>query len=314
MSERNLTLYERMMTMSKTLITSNDPKGRQATDIFRATYDQAKLDDERAQRLNENGGELKTGIAKLIEELSATNQFAGEEVRSSYSYPKGYSVLALAKQIDILRKIFNLSLGDTIAFVENVLPKLKLPEGAEGWFAIPSVDAVANRFFPEVADPAEKYCWAVDLVLEKLGSSRKFYNYRRGQITPERLQRVERTAQMLAEIAKVQTGDILIIPAQFGKRHAGKSVRRAREVFRADEFGFGAFEGGCMLLTHPEREQLWEQLHMDLLGDKFDDPGNDLRFALAPLFGFSDGQLEFGMSGFHGTYERYGSVSGFLPQ
>lgn len=302
------------MTMSTTLITSNDPKGRQATDIFRTTYDQAGLDDERAQRLNENGGELKAGIAKLIEALSATNQFASEEVRSNYSYPNGHSVLALSKQIDILAKIFNLSLGDTIAFVENVLPKLKLPEGAEGWFAVPSVDAVAKQFFPEVTDPAEKYCRCVDLVLEKLGSSRKFYNYRTGQITPARLQRVERTVQMLAEIAKVQTGDILIIPAQFGKRHAGKSVRRAREVFKANEFGFGAFEGGCMLLTHPEREQLWEQLHMDLPGDKFDDPGDVQRFANAPIFHFNDGKLKFDMDWFSDAHERYGSVSGFSPQ
>ena len=300
--------------MSKTLITSNDPKGRQATDIFRAAYDQAELDDDGGQRLNENGGELKAGILELIKKLSVTNQFADEEVRTNYTYPNGHSVLALHKQIDILAKIFNLSRGDTIAYVENVLPKQKLPEGAEGWIAIPSVEAVAKRFFPEVTDLAEKYCRCVNLVLEKLGKSRKFHNYRVGQITPARLQRTERTAQALTEIAKTQTGDILIIPAQFGKRHSGKSVRRARECFKANEFGFGAFEGGCMLLTHPEREQLWEQLHMDLQGDKFDDPDNDQRFAGAPLFSFRDDKLEFGMNWFSHAHERYGSVSGFLPQ
>ncbi|MEK7142123.1 MAG: hypothetical protein AAB818_00890, partial [Patescibacteria group bacterium] len=76
--------------MSQTLITSRDPKGLHAVGLFEAVYNKSKLDEARAQRLNERGGELQDGIAKLIAELSVSNQYANEEVRSSYTYPKEY--------------------------------------------------------------------------------------------------------------------------------------------------------------------------------------------------------------------------------
>ncbi len=50
-----------MMSMKKSLntsalVTADSPKGRRATDTFRAQYDKAGLDEERAQILNENPG------------------------------------------------------------------------------------------------------------------------------------------------------------------------------------------------------------------------------------------------------------------
>ncbi len=56
--------------MSDTLITSNDPKGRHATDLFRSAYDNACLDDKRAQRLNEHGGDFQKGIGELIARIT----------------------------------------------------------------------------------------------------------------------------------------------------------------------------------------------------------------------------------------------------
>jgi hypothetical protein len=52
-----------MMTMSKktTLITSDDPKGQQFIALCRVAYNKAKLDDTRAQRLNEHGGDRQFG-------------------------------------------------------------------------------------------------------------------------------------------------------------------------------------------------------------------------------------------------------------
>ncbi|MDP1709756.1 MAG: hypothetical protein Q8L21_02630 [Candidatus Komeilibacteria bacterium] len=56
--------------MSTTLITSRDDKGRHAVGLFEVAYNKAGLDDDRAQRLNERGGELQDGITKLIAELT----------------------------------------------------------------------------------------------------------------------------------------------------------------------------------------------------------------------------------------------------
>ena len=297
--------------MSRKLITSRDPKGLRAVGLFKAVYNKSKLDEVRAQRLNERGGELQDGIAKLITELSQVHQYANEEVRSSYMYPKEYKgPKPIADQIKALAKIFDLDPSQALEFAKN-LPAL--PEGAEGWFAIPSVDALAKKHFPEVTDPVQKYCQAVQLVHAKIAASRSFYNYREGQITPAQLRVHARTAHALDLIAETQKGDILIVPCQLGMRHRGQSVRRAREVFVANEFGLGSLAVGSIVLTHPERLVRWEELDMDCSGDEFS-PGADGGFSRSPCFYF-DGGVWF-VARFVGVPPRdgFGSVSGFLSQ
>ncbi|MBI4136125.1 MAG: hypothetical protein HY481_01030 [Candidatus Vogelbacteria bacterium] len=306
------------MTMSQTLITSRDPKGLHATGLFEAVYNKSKLDDARAQRLNEHGGELQDGIAKLIAELSVSNQYANEEVRSNYTYPKEYKgPKPINDQIKAIAKIFGLDPGQAIEFAKN-LPAL--PDGAEGWFAIPSVEALAEKHFPEVTDPTEKYCQAVQLVHQKIAASRSFHNYREGQITPAQLRVSARTAHALASLAETQKGDlpigqagILIVAAQLGLRHRGQSVRRAREVFVANEFGLGSLAVGSIVLTHSERLVRWEELDMDCAGDEFS-PASDGRFSYAPDFYFGDDRVRFDTIDISHAGDCYGSASAFLPQ
>ena len=135
-----------MMTTKK-LITSDDPKGRQATDLFRGAYNKAQLTEEQAQRLNENrSGEFTTELLQLIQKCSATNQYANEVASSSYTYPKEYKgPKPIAGQIQAIVDIFGLEPKEAMEFAKN-LPTL--PEGAEGWFAVPRVSAMAKKFFP----------------------------------------------------------------------------------------------------------------------------------------------------------------------
>jgi hypothetical protein len=299
------------MTMSQTLITSRDPKGLHATGLFEAVYNKSKLDEARAQRLNERGGELQDGIAKLIAELSQSDQYANEEVRSSYTYPKEYKgPKPINDQIKAIAKIFGLDPSHALEFAKT-LPEL--PNGAEGWFAIPSVDALAAKHFPEVTDPTQKYCQAVQLVHTKIADSRSFYNYREGQITPAQLRVHARTAHALDLIAEKQKGDILIVAAQLGMRHRGKSVRRARETFVSNEFGLGSLAVGSIVLVHPERLVRWEELDMDCSGDEIA-PDAVGFFFRAPIFIFSDGKVSFNAIWFDYALVKYGSVSGFVPQ
>jgi len=301
-----------MMTMSKeALITSRDPKGLHAIGLFEAAYNKSKLDDLRAQRLNERGDEFQEGILRLISELTVSNQFADEEVRSSYTYPKEYKgPKPIEVQIKAIAKIFDLDPSHALKFAKN-LPAL--PESAEGWFAIPSVDALAKKHFPEVTDPADKYCHAVNLVLQKIGDSRSFYNYREEQITPAQLRVHANTVRALGLITETQKGDILIISVQLGMFHRGKSVRRAREVFAGNEFGLGSLAVGFIVLTHPERLVRLEELDMDCPGDEFS-PGADVRFAHAPYFSFSGGKVRFDTDWFFNAYDFCGSASGFVPK
>ena len=270
-----------------------------------------------AQRLHANGNEIVASLREKLfavyDDISVADKYKDEEARSNYVYPKEYrGPKPIGVQVDILAKEFGLSLGYTSDWIEKVLPTLTLPDGAEGWFAIPSIDAVAKRHFPEITDPVEKYCRAVEIVLEKLGKSRHFYNYREGEITPRQLRQHVRTLQAFEQIAETQKGDILIIPVQYGIRHRGRSVRRARECFSTNEFGLGAFAVGSMALTHPERYVRWEQLHTDCAGDEFS-AGADDEFGRAPFFLFDDGKLKFNTNHVSNAFGNYGSVSGSLP-
>jgi hypothetical protein len=268
------------------------------------------LDKVGLQKLIENGNEFQSRIVTAIQELSVSNQFADEEVCSSYTYPNEYKgPKPIVDQIKAIANIFSLDPASALEYAEN-LPQL--PDGAEGWFAIPSVDALAKKHFPEVTDPAQKYCQAVQLVHTKIAASRSFYNYCEGQITPAQLRVHARTAYALDLIAETQKGDILIVAAQLGMRHRGRFGRRTREVFVANEFGFGSLAVGSIVLTHPERLVRWEELDMDCSGDEFA-PVGDGDFSHAPCFFFSVGGVRFGTYwvGFDGEF--FGSVSAFLP-
>lgn len=295
--------------MTTESITSNQRK--QVVRFMEDGLDALRLDKDGAQRIIENGGEFQVGLKELIEKYSITNQFADEEVESSYTYPREYrGPKPINDQIKAIAGIFGLDPSHALEFAKT-LPEL--PMGAEGWFAIPTVDAVAAKHFPEVTDPADRYCRAVELVLERIGKSRKFYNYREGQITPNRLRQHVRTLNALGKLAETQKGDILIVAVQYGMRHRGRSVRRARECFVGNEFGLGAFAVGCMALVHPERYVRWEELDTDCAGDEFA-PFADGDFSHAPVFDFSDGKVRFYAFWFDDAVGYFGSVSAFLPQ
>ncbi len=294
-------------------VTTRDSKGLKFVSIVEAAYNKAGLSEDEAQRVNDTPG-LSELVGGFITNSRSNNRYVDEEAHSNYTYPSEYKGLKpIEKQIDILAGIFKLSLGGTMEFMEKVLPTLTLPDWAEGWGAFPSIDAVAARFFPEVKDPKERYCRATNLVLEKIATSRKFYNYREGEILPDRFQQHERTAQALNLITEKQKGDILIFPFQFGKRHAGRSTRRAWEVMSLPEFGLGAFHIGSQILVHPERLVRCEELDMDCLGDKFS-PGADGVFSFAPGFGFGGDGVVFGTGWVGFACGGYGSVSGAVPQ
>lgn len=231
---------------------------------------------------------------------------SSEERPSNYTYPPEYKgPKPIREQVDALKVLFpQLSLGLTIEFIEKVLPTLVLPAGAEGWFAIPLQQKIADN-----------YNATVEQILATIASKRRFHNYRAGELGPEHLHQHACTLAMLKEIGGQQKGDILIVPAQFGMLHRGRSVRRARECFGGNEFGLGAFAVGCMALVHPERYVRWEQLHTDCPGDEFS-PGADGGFSHAPLFRFRVilDRLIFDPYRVDVAFGFYGSVSAFLPQ
>lgn len=300
-------------TLAPSKVTARDPKGLKFMSVVEAAYNKAGLTDGadgEAQRVNDTPG-LADHIVAWLEEHRTTNKFKDEEVRAACGYPKEYKgPKPIEQQIKAIAEIFGLNPASALEYAKN-LPVL--PEGAEGWFAIPSVDALTAKHFSEVTDSAEKYCRALQLVHQKIAESRSFYNYRDGQIDTAHIKVSVHTLEKMNQTVQQQKGDILIIAAQLGKRHGGRSVRRAREVFTANEYGLTSVAGGSIVLVHPERLVRWKELDMDMAGDEFSDDG-DGQFGRAPYFHFDDGKVRFGTSGVGSARDHYGSSSGFVSQ
>lgn len=271
---------------------------RVAADAAEKAINEFGLNKDQAQRVHGNAefaARIRAAVTTALTDLAITDRYKDEEVESEYGYLSGYQPKPFMDQVAILQQHFpNLSHTDLSGF--DIL------EGAEDTFAIPRFDRIAPT-----------YNEAVEKVLGILGQTRRFYNYRQGQLGPKYLRQGERKLAALKAICEKQTGDILAIPAQFGIRHRGRSVRRAREVFEGDEFGLGAYEVAIMLLTHPERLQHFDDLWIDCAGDEFA-PGAAGDFSHAPLFSFSGGEVRFSASWVSHAYEHCGSASGFVPQ
>ena len=263
-----------------------------------------EADSEGWQRVLERGDELKVAVAETIVaktcEFSLTNQFADEEVESSYGYLSGYQPKPIAEQVKRLRELF-----PELGSVDESIAEQELPQNTEGWFAIPRWEKIAPT-----------YGEAVQKVLDLIKQTRdgKFHNYRGGQLGEAYLRQSAKTTKALQALGEQQSDhDILVMSAQFGLHYRGKSVRRAREVMNASEFGLGAFEIGVMLLTHLERLQHLDDLWIDCAGDEFA-PHADGGFCRAPCFGFHDGKVEFGTGDVGDADGDCGSASAFSPQ
>lgn len=288
--------------MTTKSITSGQEKQfkRFVEDAAERALKEVGLDKDGLQKLIEQGDKLQARIIAGIRELSVSNQFADEEVESDYGYLSGYKPKGITEQTNILRQLFS-----GIGYADEKLVEQPLPANTEGWFAIPKWQSVA-----------ETYEEAVQKVLDLIKKQRKgkFYNWREGRLGAQYLRQHERTVEKLQQLSDQQKGyDILIVAAQFGLRHRGRSVRRAREVFTANEFGLGAFEVGCMLLTHPERLQDLDDLWIDCAGDEYaPDAAGD--FSFAPSFYFNEGEVRFDSCWLGSAFSYYGSASASLPQ
>src|SRR3989338_943727 len=199
---------------------------RFGSDAIEKVLAELGLDNPGAQRVIEHGDDfaeaIRTAAITSLKDLSVSDKFKDEEVQSSYAYPKGYKVKGITDQTNILRQLF-----PGIGFADEKIAEQPLPPNAEGWFAIPKWQTLAPT-----------YGEAVEKVFAMIASKRKFYNYRDGQLGAEYLRQHAKTVKMFQQLGDEQKDfDILVVPAQFGLRHKGRSVRRAREVFAANEFG-----------------------------------------------------------------------------
>lgn len=268
--------------------------------IYRAAL--KDLDQHSARLVLEMDEKLKTEIVssalKIIHKLTVSDKYKDEEAVSRREYPISYRIKPIEAQTTELRKFFP-ELGSCL----EKIGRRPLPDGAEGWFAIPRWQAVA----PTYNDAVEK-------MIKILADKRRFDNRLGTKLTEQFLRQSERT--MLAEklLADQQPGcDIQVVAAQFGLYHRGCSARRARVVMATNEFGLGAFALGCMLLTHPERLSSAETLMIDCSGDEYSIRGDGV-FDRVPLYDYDLSGIEFSIFYEDRARNLWGTPSGFMVQ
>lgn len=286
---------------------------RLVSDVIEKVVDELCLSKAGAQRIIERGDDfvhtISEAISLGISDLSVPKRYKNEEVESHSTYPSEYNgPNPIEEQVTVLVRRLGFDPTQALKYSKN-LPEL--PAGAEGWFAIPS-NAGLKKLFPKIEDDAERYCLGVQLILEKIFASRKFSNLCYGEITPDRLRVHAHTARALDFIAKHQPGDILIVAAQLGMRHRGRSARRAREWFDSNEFGLGALAVGSIVLTHPKRLVREGDLVVDCPGDEFDSRDGDGHFVHAPIFKLRYDSVNFSGKGCARANISFGSVTAFV--
>ena len=252
---------------------------------------------------DEIGSEMNDFMIAQMQKRSVANQYADQQVSSSYGYLSGYTKPnPITDQIAILTNLFTDIRGVTAM---RELADTELNPLAEGWCAIPDWHLIAPT-----------YPQAVQKILDLIKKTRgRLYNYREGQIDDRHLRESKRSQRAWDMIRSSQPNcGILLVQAQFGLRHAGKSVLRALETMPYSyEFGLGAYANGVMILTHQNRLANYDDLWIDCAGDEWSWDA-DGSFGRAPLLFFDDEQVGFDASGMSDTSGRYGSSSAFLPQ
>src|SRR3989344_6999655 len=135
-----------MMTMNTSITSSvTDGQKKQIKRFVEDAVDRVLadnvLDKDCAQKIIGSGAELQARVITAIRELSVPNEFADEEVASNYGYLSGYKPKCITEQTNILRQFF-----PGIGYANEKLAEQPLPEGAEGWFAIPRWQKVAKTY------------------------------------------------------------------------------------------------------------------------------------------------------------------------
>ncbi len=273
---------------------------------FEAVLDELGLSKEAAQRIVKNGKHcqelLKEHFRSMLTELASPQEFADEEVESSYGYLSGYrNPRSVTEQANWLRELF-----PGIGYANEALANLPVPKGAEGKFVIPRWQKVAGT-----------YGEAVQIVLGALrvAYGKKFVNYIEGKLDAKYLREGAAKKAAFRKLGDEQKDfDLLVVDGQFGFLHRGRSVRRARVVMQdGGQFGFGAFENGIMLLMHRDRLQHLDDLWIDCAGDEYSYEASG-QFPRAPIFRFGGGVLEFDTNDIADVSGICGSSSGFSSQ
>lgn len=230
------------------------------------------------------------------------------EVYSECGYPESYEgIHSILTQGIIIQAVFG------IRWDPNYRGENLPPGGAEGNFVIPHWSAIGKT-----------YQEAFEEVLGALNRTFRLKNVRPSFAGDTFFRLSKRSQDHLDDIYHRQGNrGVMILPAQFGMLHRGRSSEVVRSNFGPNEFGLGAVEVGCMILCHRGRPALtYEKKKGDEDDEKYlsiECPGSEARmdekddFGYVPTFVLDEKGLVYSTMRCTNAGEQSGPVTAFNP-
>ena len=276
-----------------------------------------------AQNLVSNWGAVQTigrgeiDQATLLAAIKGlVNPNAGEKTDLRWFYRKGWKLTKAEPQVQVLTQETYPDLALDGSHVKKHASGIVVPKDADGLIVVPKPSSIAAKLGITADWGVEGYGQLLEgSLLDRLGKRRKFYNYRAGQLTPDRVRMRQSTIDAFRRLEAAQPeGDFLVFAAQTGLKWGGYSPRNARwemEHKSENEFPLPAWVVGHILLTNPSRLDRNEVLWIDCPGDEYRF-GGGAGFEGCLCFDFSDGRLELDDRWLSDARGSCGSASGFL--
>lgn len=245
---------------------------------------------------------------RILFRLISNSAKKGKEEKMALAR-NGNTYGAIVRRINTIARIFDISPDTALDFVEKFLPET-LPNGAEGWFAMPSLCTLAQRHFSGTRR-INWSSWAANLVLFKLAESNSgFTNFCSRQIVKDRFCFDPRTEEFLRAVARKQPAEIWVVGAKFDGGSAD-TIAEFRKRMTGNEFGANTLAVGSILLTDPE--YLLRYSWLSIPGDEFD-PLASGSFDFAPhFFKIKKGEIGFGALPINEKLGNSVPVKLFLP-
>lgn len=267
------------------------------------------------QNLLASGGLVKKIAIGEISQATqgVANPYAASRVKPAYFYPEGYKPNSVEKQVQTLLE----RLGDLdsrhVAKLAEGWDLARYPQ-ADGLYVEPKPTSCARVL--KIEDP---YGAGWGTLLEQgplaaLAATRRFRNWREGELTPNRFRILPSAASALLYLEYIQPGDFLVYPSHTGLPFAGFSVLDARWEIRhaedSEQWPRPAASVGWNLFTNPHRLEKFEHLAIDCPGDEFL-AGLGGEFGFCPYFFWGGDELRFSTDWIGLASDSFGSASSF---
>lgn len=271
-----------------------------------------------AQLLIERAGELKSirrQLFDLARELSSSPLHAEQVTKSNFGYSGGYSNARPAhEQITILKShSWGREVDWTLNELQQQLLRKPAPLCSEGYFVAVFHESMVtdHEKHPDV-DQSIPLTLALNALSKQRGG--RLVNNCESELGATYYHRSSRSAEKMQELWESQgrPSGVILVPAQLGIEHRGKSVLRSRVLIRGSEFPLDGPEVVMMLLTHPDRMCCDGDLWLDLPASEYSPSGNGV-FDHALALQFIDHQVHLDVRTYGVESGDYGSASGFLP-